>query len=61
MNKPLFWTGIGLQGIHLIAFMIFGLTLISWNWFVVLAIGYLIFNFATLTMIFMGAFIKDKK
>ena len=61
MNKQLFWAGIVLQGIHLVAFMIFGLTLVSWNWKVILGIGYIIFNIVSLAMIFAGACMKEKK
>lgn len=61
MNKPLFWTGISLQAIHLFVFMILGLTLITWNWIVILGIAYIIFNIASLAMIFIGAVKKDKE
>jgi len=61
MNKPLFWTGISLQAIHLFVFMILGLTLITWNWAVVLGITYIMFNIVSLTMIFVGAIGNQKK
>ncbi len=61
MNKQLFWAGIALQTVHLVAFMIFGLTLVSWNWKVILGIGYIIFNIVSLAMIFAGACMKEKK
>lgn len=61
MNKPLFWTGISLQAIHLFVFMIIGLTLITWNWIVILGIGYIIFNIVSLAMIFVGAIGKKEK
>ena len=61
MNKPLFWTGISLQAIHLFVFMILGLTLITWNWIVILGIAYIIFNIVSLAMIFVGAIKKEKE
>ena len=60
MNKPLFWTGIALQSFHLIAFMIFGLTLITWNLKILLLISYIIFNIISLAMIFVGALKNGK-
>ncbi len=61
MNKPLFWTGISLQSLHLIVFMIFGLTLITWNLKILLIILYIIFNIVSLAMIFVGAIQNSKK
>lgn len=53
MNKPLFWTGVIFQFIHLLALGIFGLFLLPLK--IIAVVSYLIFNILTLLMIFIGA------
>ena len=63
MNKLMFFSGLTLIGAELLIGLVYGLTLISWNWltadFVMKAIGLSIFgilNIAGIVFLFVGAF-----
>lgn len=63
MNKPLFWTGIGFQFIHLSIFIIGGLVIlfgmIDWSLNLLMVIGYICFNIITLSMIVLGLILPN--
>ena len=64
MNKKLFWTGLIAQAIHLGGILLISLMAVDWSFIdykVFLGIGYVVFNIATLVMIFMGALMKTEE
>ena len=64
MNKKLFWTGLTAQAIHLGGILLISLMAVDWSlidYKVFLGVGYVIFNIATLLMIFIGVLTKDEE